>query len=560
MAADLQTPASSVSFLSPEKIPENNAFQYQGDLDKVKRQLGRQHLQMIAIAGCIGTGLFYGLGEILALCGPLGALLVYLHVSTVVYGTIMSIGEMAAYAPISGSVVHYTARWLDPAAGFALGWNYCYSTAISIPLEITALTAFVSFWDSNSSHAAIYIAATIVGLFVINLFGVRWFGNSEILFATLKIMLAITLIIGGLVIDLGGGPDHDRIGFRYWIDPGPMVSTLEPGALGRFIGLLVAIVPAAFSVSGFELIAIGAAESVQPRTNIIRAMKFVVFRLVFFYLCSVIIVGMLIPSNYPDLLLVVPKIVLNGNSQSPFVIAFERAGINVLPSIINAIIISSAYSTANTCVFTASRILYGLAVQKQAPKIFATCTKGGVPWVAVIIASLFSFLAFMTVSSSASTVFNWFVSLSTMCGLIGYVAPLSLCDRIFITIHRWTVINTTYLRYYYGLKLHGIVPRGIYRSPLQPYAAMWAIFWSVFYMLISGISVFWNFNASSFIASYINLPIILCLFIGYKLWYKTKIQPLAELDFTSHIPTLEETGDEGLLLEKVPFLQKLGIV
>ncbi|KAI6038671.1 general amino acid permease [Pisolithus marmoratus] len=521
MAADLQTPVSSASFLGPpippaqEKIPENNAFHYQGDLDRVKR-----------------------------------ALLVYLHVSTVVYGTIMSIGEMAAYAPISGSVIHYAARWLDPAAGFALGW----STAISTLLEITALTAFVSFWDSNSSHAAIYIAATIhwgqklmlmiVGLFVINLFGVR-------------------SIIGGLVIDLGGGPDHDscyyqREQYQYWIDPGPMVSTLEPGAAGRFIGLLVAIVPAAFSVSGFELIAMSVQESVQARTNIIRAMKFVVFRLVF-YLCSVIIMGMLIPSNYPEL-----------SSQSPFVIAFERAGVKVLPSIINAIIISSAYSSANTCVFTASRILYGLAVQNQAPKIFATCTKGGLPWVAVIIASLFSFLAFMTVSSSASTVFKYVHScdlltspLATMCGLIG-----------------WTVINTTYLRYCTDdvipftltnsdetllfvtqiMASNSTVssPEEYYRSPLQPYTAMWAIFWSVFYMLISGISVFWNFNASSFVASYINLPIILCLFIGYKLWYKTKI--VTELDFTSHIPTLEETGDEGLLLEKAPLLQKLGIV
>lgn len=539
MAVDLQASAPSSPFPSPPLSPvpekilaDNNAFQYQGDLDKVKRQLGRQHIQMIAIAGCIGTGLFFGLGEILALTGPLGALLVYLHVSTVVYATIMSIGEMGLFAPISGSVIHYVARWLEPAAGFALGWNYCYYAAIAIPLEITALTAFVSFWDSNPNHTAIYVAATVVGLFIINLFGVRWFGNSEILFATLKILLAITLIVGGLVISLGGGPNHDRIGFRYWKDPGPMVSTLEPGATGRFLGLLVAIVPAAYSVSGFELIAIGAAESVQPRTNIIRAMKFVIFRLVFFYLCSVIIVGMLIPSNYPDL-----------SSLSPFVLAFELAGVKVLPSIINAIIISSAYSSANTCVFTASRILYGLAVQKQGPKIFTTCTKSGLPWVAVVVAGMFSLLAFMTVSTGASTVFNWFVSLSTMCGLIG-----------------WTVINITYLRYYYGLKLHGIVPRGIYRSPLQPYAAMWAVFWSIFYILISGISVFWTFSASSFIASYINLPVILCLYVGYKVYHKTKMQPLAELDFISHIPTLEETGDEALLLEKVPLLQQMGIV
>ncbi|KAI6143741.1 general amino acid permease [Pisolithus tinctorius] len=493
MAVDLQAPASSTPSLSTmtsptqEKISEKQAFHYQRDRDH--------------IAGCIGTGLFFGLGEILALCGPLGALLVYLHVCTVVYSTIMSIGEMTAFAPISGSIVHFVARWLDPAAGFAVCLEFSYA-AIAVPLEITALTAFVSFWDTNPSHTGIYVGATVVGLFIINFFGVR-------------------SIIGGLVISLGGGPDHDRFASTYWEDPGPMVSTLEPGATGRFLGMLVAVVPAAYSVSGFELIAISAAESKQPRTNIIRAMKFVVFRLVLFYV-------------------MIPTIVLNDPSQSPFVLAFERAGVKVLPSIINAIIISSAYSSANTCLFTASRILY-------APKVFTTCTKGGIPWVAVIVAGLFSLLAFMTVSSSASTVFKYSdlltSPLATMCGLIG-----------------WTVINTTYLRYYYGLKIQGIIPQGIYRSPLQPYAAMWAIFWSVFYILISGISVFWDFSASSFVASYINLPIILSLFVGYKLWFKTKMQPLSELDFISHIPTLEETADEGLLVEKLPLLQKIGIV
>ncbi|KAL4072265.1 general amino acid permease 1 [Scleroderma citrinum] len=516
----------------PSRTSTRHDFQYRGELDGVKRQLSRQAIQMIAIAGCIGTGLFYGLGEILAYTGPLGALLVYLHVSSVVYSTMMSIGEMTAYAPLTGSLIHYAARWLDPAVGFALGWNYVYYAAIGVPLEITAISSLATFWDRNLNHTGIYIGATIAGLLIINLFGVRWFGYSEIFFATLKIMLAVGLILGGLVISLGGGPNHDRIGFRYWNDPGPMVSTLEPGARGRFLGMLVAIVPAAFSLAGFELISISAAESIQPRTNIIKAMKFVIFRIVFFFISSVIIVGMLVPSNYPEL-----------SKQSPFVVAFQRAGVKVLPSIVNAIIIAGAFSSANTYLFSSSRILYGLAVQNQAPQVLSTCTKGGIPWVAAITAGLFPFLAFMTLGSNAVTVFNWFVSLSTVCGLIG-----------------WAVINTTYLRYYYGLKLQGIVPRGVYRSPLQPYAAMWGVFWAVFYILITGISVFFHFNASSFVSSYINLPVFFSLFVGYKLWFKTKIRPLADLDFVSNIPTLEETGDEGLLLEKATLLQKIGLV
>ncbi|KAH7928822.1 general amino acid permease [Leucogyrophana mollusca] len=531
----LETSSQSTPDNLKNETYESEAFAYHGDRDNVQRRLGRQHIQMIALAGTIGTGLFLGLGEILALCGPLGSLIVYIHVGSVIYATLTSVGEMTAFAPISGSLIHYAARWLEPAVGFALGWNYFYYAAIAIPVEVTALSVLIGFWDANPDHTAIYIAVVVVLLFLINLFGVRMFGNSEIVFASLKIMLIVGLIIGGLVVSLGGGPDHERVAFRYWRDPGPMVSFLEPGARGRFVGLLVAIVPAAFSVSGIELIAITAGEAKQPRTNIVRAMRTVIFRLLFFYLLAVLVVGMLVPSNDPTLF---GRASTAG--QSPFVLAFTRAGIKVLPSIINAVLLTSAFSAANTFIFASSRILYGLAVQNQAPQFFTTCTKSGTPWISVITSGLFSLLAFMNVSSSAGVVFNWFVSLSTVCGLFG-----------------WLTINSTYLRYYYGLKHHGIVPQGIYRSPLQPYAAMWGIFWVLFYILVSGISVFWDFVASDFVAAYINIPIFIGLYIGFKVWRKTKIPSMAELDFTSNIPTLAETGDEDLLVEKPSALSRI---
>ncbi|KAN0094551.1 Amino acid permease/ SLC12A domain containing protein, partial [Tylopilus felleus] len=482
--------------------------------DHVQRTLGKQHIQMITLAGSIGTGLFLGLGEVLRLTGPLGSLLVYLLVSSVTYATILSIGEMTAFAPISGSILLYVARWLDTALAFA-------SCAIAIPFEITAFSTMITFWDKNLDHTPIYISVIIVVLLLINLF-------AEIFFSSLKIMLAVGLIIGGLVISLGGGPDH-----KYWQDPGPMVSQLEPGAAGRFLGLLVAITPAAFSLSGIELIAITAAEAKQPRTNIIKAMKTVIFRLLFFFIASVIVVGMLVPSNDPALFQL-------GESagQSPFVIAFVRAGVKVLPSIVNAVLITSAFSTANTFVFTGSRILYGLAVLKKAPKILATCTKDGLPWVAVLVSWSFSFLAFMSVAASSATVFKY--DLATMCGFIG-----------------WGILNLTYLRYYYGLRRQDIVTRGVYRSPLQPYAAIWAIFWICLFILMNDISGLWKWNTSSFIAAYINLPIFLALYLGYKLYYKTKMRPLSQLDFVSNIPTLEETGDEGILLEKLSFTKRV---
>ncbi|EGO01248.1 hypothetical protein SERLA73DRAFT_72202 [Serpula lacrymans var. lacrymans S7.3] len=561
-----KTPANDiVSEPASDAAPlrQGPAFEYQRDLDKVQRKLGRQHIQMLALAGTIGTGLFLGLGQILALCGPLGALLVYLHVASVVYATLTSVGELTAYAPVSGTLIHYAARWFDPALGFAM---FCFSldgyeplymfittdllrevnriifmyvkfwfylphelisiqyAGIAVPVEVTALSVLVAFWDKDPNHTAIYIAVTIILLIIINLFGVRFFGNSEIVFATLKIMLIIGLIIGGLVVTLGGGPNHERHGFQYWRNPGPMVSYLEPGGRGRFVGMLVALVPAAFSMSGVELIAISAAETQNPRKNIVRAMRTVLFRILFFYITAVVIVGMLVPSNDP---LLFQK--ASNAGQSPFVLAFTRAGIKALPSIINAVLLTSAFSAGNTLIFASSRILYGLAVQRQAPQIFTRCTSSGVPYVAVITAGTFSVLAFLNVAGNSGTVFNWFVDLATVGGLFG-----------------WGSINLTYLRYYYGLKLQGIVPEGIYRSSLQPFAAMWGLFWVIFYILVSGISVFWAFDASTFVASYINIPIFFCLYFGFKIYYKTKIRTLRDLDFVTDIPKLEDTEDDVL--------------
>ncbi|KAF8128579.1 general amino acid permease [Boletus edulis] len=550
-------------------------FVYDQNLDNVKRQLGKHHIQMIALAGIIGTGLFLGLGQILALTGPLGSLLVFIHVATVVYATMVSVGEMTSYAPISGSFLlygksslvggemqhvkprHAAARWLDPAIGFALGWNYFYYIGTAIPLEITAFSAMIKFWDTNVSslhshicnvnrvygsrvdqpdHTAIYITVITVALLLVNLFGVRWFGNSEIFFASLKIMLVLALIIGGLVISLGGGPDHRMHAARnfYWWNPGPMVSALEPGAKGRFLGLLVSITPAVFAIGGIELISITVAETKQPRTNIIKAMRTVVFRLAFFFIASVIVVGMLVPSNDPALF-------KPGESagQSPFVIAFQRAGVKAFPSIVNAVLLTSAFSAANTFIFSASRVPIWAGSSEPSPKGFHNLHPG---WSTVGCSYCFVALFIFGVHECGYVVSN---SLQlacqfrevTMCGLIG-----------------WVTINTTYLRYYYGLKRQGITPVASTDhlcSPMQPYGRFSGL------LSTSSLAVY-PYSGSgmlpSFVAAYFNLP----LFFLFFHWVQVVVQNEDELDFVSNIPTLEETGDEALLLEKPSFAKKLG--
>lgn len=239
--------------------------------------------------------------------------------------------------------------------------------------------------------------------------------------AKLTVCMITGLILLGLVIDLGGAPDHDRRGFRYWKNPGAVAGAgLEPNHIGldRFIGILSVLVQAAFSFQGMELVAIAASETESPRRNIAKAVRRVFFRIAMFYVLGILITGMIVPSNDPKLLS------KSGNAaSSPYVIAMSNAGIKgewyhkswvldfeyrfvVLPSIVNAGIFTSAFSAGNSFLFCSSRILYGLAIRGQAPRIFAYCTKQGLPIVAVLASSSFALFSFMNVSSGGETAFK----------------------------------------------------------------------------------------------------------------------------------------------------------
>ncbi|KZT25359.1 general APC amino acid permease [Neolentinus lepideus HHB14362 ss-1] len=494
------------------------------DLDRVQRRLHQRHVQMIAIAGTLGTGLFLGSGHALQEAGPAGALIGYALVGTVAYSSLCAVGEMTSLAPISGTFPHFAARWVDPAFGFAVGWNYFYTNLMSVPVEISAAAILITFWDDKQSHQWIYTLVVCIVVCAINIFGVRWFGEAEFFFSIIKICLICGLIIVGLVIDLGGGPNHDRIGFRYWRKPGAFAPAgLVPNpTTDKFLGFVSVIVQAAFSFQGMELVAIAASETRSPRRNIAKAVRRVFYRILVFYIFGILITGMLVPYNDPDLLSTT-----NNAAESPYVIAIRRAGIKALPSIINAAVFTSAFSAGNSFLFCSSRILYGLALRGQAPRIFARCTKAGLPFISVIACSAVSLLSFMSVSSGAATVFNWFVSLSTVGGFFG-----------------WWGINITYGFFYRGMRAQGRDRKQlIYFSSLQPWLSYWGVFWTTLFILINGFEVFWHFNASGFLTAYINVPLFFGLWIFWKVFKRTHMWRPHQMDFTTGIPSEEETEE-----------------
>lgn len=336
----------------------------------------------------------------------------------------------------------------------------------------------------------------------------------------------------------------DRLGFQYWKHPGAIAEYLETGSLGRFLAILSVLVQAAFSYQGVELVAIAASETKNPRANIKKAVGRVFYRILFFYVVGVLITGMIVPYNDPNLLQ------STGNAaESPYVIAMKNAGIRGLPHVINAAVFTSAFSAGNSFLYTASRILYGLALRGQAPKIFAYTTKKGLPLTAVLASGLFPWLAFLTVSSGASTVFNWFVNLSTVGGFFAWLGIsayfLFIClfwDINPISPSLSLTLDATYIGFYRGLKAQGISRDNFtYKSAVQPYAAIWGTFWLVILIVINGFSVFWDFNASGFLTAYINVPLVVILFFGFKFIKKTHWWRPHEMDFVTGIPTVEET-------------------
>ena len=233
----------------------------------------------------------------------------------------------------------------------------------------------IQFWNGVVDiNVAAWISIIIVVVVALNIFAVSIYGEAEFIFASIKIVTIVGLIIFAFIIDLGGGPTHDRLGFRYWKNPGAMKPYIADGNTGRFLGFFSTLVNAAYSYGGVEMVAVAAGESENPRRNVPKAVRRVFWRILFFYVLGSLAIGVLIPYNEKRLLDAIHN-KAPGGAASPWVIAIYRASVPVLPSIVNAVILTSATSAANAFLYTGSRYLYALAQNGQAPRFLLTCTK-----------------------------------------------------------------------------------------------------------------------------------------------------------------------------------------
>lgn len=508
---------------APEKPGLSSTTQLDIKYGQTQRGLSPRHVQLMAIGGSIGTGLFVGIGGVLHRSGPLSLFLGYLFWGILfVWPCNLCVAEMHAYLPIKGSIFELAARFVDPAVGFAMGWTYFYAGVMLVCVEYSSIATVMEYWQVPV-NPAVWIAMAMVVCIFLNVVAVKWYGEAEFIMASLKVLLLIGLILLTFITMVGGNPKHDAYGFRHWTGGNAMHAYYAQGAAGQFLGWWKVVLYAGFTIAGPDMIALAAGEIQNPRRTIPRVARLIFYRLVGFYVIGVLAVGIICSSRDPKLFGAIENAAA-GSAASPWVIGIENLGIHGLPNLINFLILTAGWSCGNAYLYSSSRTLYGLARDGQAPKFLMKCTKAGVPIYCVGVVSVITCITFLVSSTSAVQVFYWFVDLTTT----GLIATYTLMLVVFIGWHRARVAQ--------GLP-DSALP---YVSPLAPYSAWFALFMGCVALVFIGFDSFSPFSVQGFVTSYFCLPYTLVLYVGWKVLKRTKAVKPAEADLVSGKAEVDE--------------------
>lgn len=392
-------------------------------------------------------------------------------------------------------------------------YRYWFKYIILTPNQLTAAAMVISFWvDTERINPGVWITIFLVVIVAINYFGVRFFGEFEFWLSSFKVIVIIGLILLCFILMLGGGPEHDRKGFRYWKDPGAFATYIDDGAPGRFYAFWSTMVTATFAYLGTELVGVTVGEAQNPRKAIPQAIKLTFYRIVFFYVLSVLLLGTLVPYNSSELVFATSSDDSNSAAASPFVVAIKMAGIPVLPHILNACILMFVFSASNSDLYIATRTIYGLSREGKAPAFLSWTDSRGVPVYSLGICSLIACIAYMNVSSDSKTVFGYFVDLVTIFGLL-----------------TWVSLLVTHIHFVRARKAQHVPESDLaFRAPFGTPGSYVALAFCVLIALTKSYDVFthnpkWgNFDYKTFITAYLGIPLYLMLIFGYKVFTGTK--------------------------------------
>ena len=341
------------------------------DKSKLQRGLKNRHLQMIALGTAVGTGLFYGSTSTIAMAGP-AVILSYLLGGIIIFFIVRMLGEMSVDEPVSGSFSYYASKYWSDFAGFLSGWNYWFLYVVMSMAELTAVGIYLAYWFPDLPQWLGALVCLVI-ITAINLVTVSAYGEIEFWMALIKISAVIFMIIfGTYLIFADARPFPDNFS-NLWIHDG-----FFPHGLW---GMITATVPVLFSFGGIELIGITAGEAENPDKTIPRAINQVIYRILIFYVGTMIVLMSLWAWNEV------------GVEASPFVQIFENLGIPAAAHILNFVVLSAAISVFNSAIYSESRMLFGMAETSNAPKFFATLTSRKVPMNGILVSAGMTLLA-----------------------------------------------------------------------------------------------------------------------------------------------------------------------
>lgn len=414
----------------------------------LERKLKNRHIQLIAIGGAIGTGLFLGSGKAIHLAGP-SILFAYLIIGVALFFVMRSLGELLLSNTGYASFTDFTVEYLGPWAGFVTGWTYWFCWIMTAMADITAVGKYMQFWFNIPQWIPAFLC--LIVLTILNLLTVKMFGEIEFWFAIIKVITIVALIILGLVmIIVGFKTDTGHASIQNLWSYGGL---FPHGINGFFLGFQMAV----FSFVGIELVGVTAAETANPEKNLPRAINSLPVRVLLFYIGALFVI-----------LCIIPWTQLSAEN-SPFVKVFTLVGIPAAAGIINFVVLTSAASACNSGLFSTSRMLFSLGREGNAPKSFSVLGKSSVPSTALISSTL---------ALSIGVVLNYF--------LPDFVFTLVTSISAICFIWVWGIILVSHIIYL--KKRPELAAASKFKAPLAPFINWVILVFFVFLLVLIGLA------------------------------------------------------------------------
>lgn len=488
----------------PDAAAPPTAPALDGAHSDLQRNLLPRHINLIAIGGAIGTGLFIATGASVATAGPGGAVLAYGVIGLAVYFIMGALGEMVTHRPVAGAFETYAGDYVDPALGFTVGWMYWYNCAMTMAVELVASSIVMKYWFPDSS-SFLWSGLFLAILLALNLFSAKVFGEAEFWFAGIKVVTVIVFLIVGVLMIAGILQGHTR-GLANW-------TTGEAPFIGGWQGIFTILMVTGFSFVGVEAAAVTAGEAQDPKRTMPKAINSVFVRILVFYVGAILVVATIIPYTDPNL--------LQGSESniaaSPFTLVFRHAGLVAAAAVMNAVILTSVLSAGNSVLYIASRLLYSMARSGRAPRFLARTTRHGVPIWGVVLTTASASLAFFASFVGDSVVYTWLYNAT---GLSGFIVWLCVCIAHLRFRAAWTRQG----------KPVSDLP---YRAKLYPLGTWFALVLCIVVIIGQGVVVaLTGFSWYGMLVAYVGLPLAVALYLGFKWARHTRIVPLDKIDLT----------------------------